>query len=109
MTAVGASAFEGRSDVTAVSIPSGITGIGDRAFAGCAALRSVRVPDTVTAIGEDPFAGCAALTVTAYCADGSTPYNSVIGVYCRANGIACDYEVEDDDPFGPWLDNAPAP
>ncbi len=43
VTAIGASAFEGRADLTAIQIPASITAIGEMAFYGCTGLQSIAV------------------------------------------------------------------
>lgn len=53
--------FEYTTDVTSVTIESGVTGIGDYAFVNCSALKSVSIPSSVTSIGENAFSGCSAL------------------------------------------------
>ncbi len=80
ITGIGAEAFKGKTNVTAVTIPQTVTGIGDnafngcmnmttltfsgsptletigtRAFIGCSSLEAVTVPATVTSIGADAF------------------------------------------------------
>ncbi len=68
VTAIADSAFAG-SDLTGVSLPSGVTDIGWFAFSGCVSLMNVSIPESVTVIGYDAFANCPKLTV--YCASGS--------------------------------------
>ncbi len=106
VTAIGAGAFEG-SNITSVSIPSGVTkigqtsfsdckkltsvslpstltGIGDCAFDGCSSLNSITIPDSVTSIGDDAFDGCDNLTIR--CSEGSAAYE-----YAVENSV--DYEL----------------
>lgn len=52
---VGAFAFYGRDDVTAVTIPHTVTNIDDKAFASCG-LTSVTIPASVQSIGTLAFA-----------------------------------------------------
>lgn len=91
--------YENRAQITAISLPEGLTSIGDRAFyyfykvpaitlpstlqrigtSGfyhCEALTTIDIPAGVTLIGEDAFVGCYAMTAytvaatnTAYCAE----------------------------------------
>lgn len=43
VTAIGASAFEGRTDLTAIHIPASVTAIGEKAFFGCTNLVEIGV------------------------------------------------------------------
>ena len=49
------------SDVTSVTIPSGVTCIGDSAFSYCSKLKSVSIPGSVKSIGDSAFLNCIAL------------------------------------------------
>ena len=62
ITEIGASAFEGCSNLTSVTIPSSVTKIGYCAFAECSSLTSVEIPDSVTEIGGYAFWCCYNLT-----------------------------------------------
>lgn len=98
VTAIGAGAFEG-SNITSVSIPSGVTkigqmsfsdcknlssvslpstltSIGDCAFDGCSSLNTITIPDSVTNIGDDAFDGCNNLTIE--CSEGSAAYDYAV-------------------------------
>ena len=66
MTSIGASAFEGCTALTNVSIPNSVTSIGASAFEGCTALTNVSIPNSVTSIGAEAFSWCSSLT-TVYC------------------------------------------
>ena len=78
-------AFEGRWDVTEISLPEGVRNIGkhafsecprlekislsnglididDYAFANCTAITEIRLPNTVTRIGNNAFFGCHRIT-----------------------------------------------
>lgn len=61
ITAIGESAFENKTFITAVKIPDGVVSVGARAFRGCSALETVILPETVETIGEEAFAGCEAM------------------------------------------------
>lgn len=64
VTAIGVGAFEG-SNITSVSIPSGVTKIGQMSFSDCSNLSSVSLPSTLTSIGDCAFDGCSSLkTIT---------------------------------------------
>ena len=51
-----------REEISAVSLPDGLTNIGTSAFSGCTSLGSVIIPDSVTGIGDWAFDACSALT-----------------------------------------------
>ncbi|HIV00372.1 MAG TPA: leucine-rich repeat protein [Candidatus Stercoripulliclostridium merdipullorum] len=57
-------AFFGRSRLTSIAIPSGVTAIGASAFCGCSGLTSVTFGENsqLTSIGESAFSGCGGLT-----------------------------------------------
>ena len=56
-TTIYTSAFRG-TDITSVTIPSGIISIGDYAFDSCYELKSFNIPDGVQSIGVSAFSGC---------------------------------------------------
>ena len=55
-------AFQGCTDLIAVTIPDSVTSIGEYAFYYCGSLTSVTIPDGVTSIGDHAFSGCSNLT-----------------------------------------------
>lgn len=55
-------AFKECKELTAVTIPGGVTTIGARAFSYCSKLVSVEIADTVTSIGISAFVNCVSLT-----------------------------------------------
>ena len=55
-------AFSGRTGVTEISIPDGVTYIGGCAFDNCSSLTSIVIPDSVTHLGKDAFSNCTSLT-----------------------------------------------
>ena len=59
---IGSSAFENRSDLTSIIIPSTIASIGNSAFKGCSGLTSIIIPQKVASIGNSAFEGCSSLT-----------------------------------------------
>ncbi len=61
VTAIDASAFANRSDITSVKLPEGLKTIGERAFENCTGLKEIYVPAGVTKIGQSAFAGCDSL------------------------------------------------
>ncbi len=57
-TSIAASAFEGCTMLTSITIPEGVTRIGNNAFKGCTALKNITIPKSVTNIGDNVFTGC---------------------------------------------------
>ncbi len=51
-----------RKNLTAITIPDGVTSIGDRAFSSCSNLTAITIPDSVTIIGNKTFSDCISLT-----------------------------------------------
>jgi uncharacterized repeat protein (TIGR02543 family) len=51
-------AFSGKSSLTSVTIPSGVTQIAEFAFKNCSSLEAINIPEGVTCIGESAFEGC---------------------------------------------------
>ncbi|WP_207652013.1 leucine-rich repeat protein, partial [Clostridium beijerinckii] len=62
VTSIGNRAFDGRNDLTSITIPEGVTSIGDFAFNYCSGLTSITIPNSVTSIGDYAFYVCASLT-----------------------------------------------
>ncbi len=58
VTSIGDSAFIGCTELTSVTIPSGVTSIGSSAFSGCSQLVSATIPSTVITIGRLAFSFC---------------------------------------------------
>lgn len=60
---IAAKAFSGCSSLTgSIAIPNSVSTIGAHAFDGCSSITAVTVGNSVTAIGEYAFRGCNALT-----------------------------------------------
>ena len=61
MTSLEAYALYGASKLTTVKFPSGLTSIGSYAFKFCTSLKSITIPNIVTSIGTGAFYGCNSL------------------------------------------------
>ena len=53
---IASSAFEGRTSLTSVNLPSSIVSIEDAAFAGCSELSTVDLPEGLRSVGSEAFA-----------------------------------------------------
>jgi uncharacterized repeat protein (TIGR02543 family) len=58
VNAIGESAFDSCTKLTAIAIPDGVTTIGIAAFSQCSGLTVVNIPDSVTSIGTQAFILC---------------------------------------------------
>ena len=61
VTSLGASCFEGCSDLTSITIPSSVTSLSERCFSGCSGLTSITIPSSVTSLGDYCFWNCSGL------------------------------------------------
>ena len=59
---LGADVFMDCSKLTSVTIPSGVTRVSGDLFYGCTALQTVSLPDSLTAFGGCTFMNCTSLT-----------------------------------------------
>lgn len=80
VTKVGTSAFSQLDNVTTATFENGSTcsSIGDKAFYDCDALTSIAIPASVTSIGANAFEGCPILSTVTF--DGISACSS-IGAY----------------------------
>ena len=62
VTAVGPSAFDGCTNLTALTLPDSVETIEAWAFSGCISLERIRLPVRVARIGECTFQACRSLT-----------------------------------------------
>jgi hypothetical protein len=62
VTAIGESAFEGRSLLANITIPQPVTVIDGSAFKGCSALTSVSLPNSLVTIEKCAFEECSSLS-----------------------------------------------
>ena len=59
---IGVGAFAGCTGLTEMTIPEGVKEIADSAFWGCTGLQEIEFPGSVTSIGGFAFASCSGLT-----------------------------------------------
>ena len=62
VTSIDSGAFKGCTSLTSITIAEGVTSIGDEAFSGCTSLTSITIAEGVTSIGDEAFSGCTSLT-----------------------------------------------
>ena len=62
VTSIDSGAFKGCTSLTSITIAEGVTSIGDEAFSGCTSLTSITIPEGVTSIGYRAFYDCTSLT-----------------------------------------------
>lgn len=62
VTSIGTQSISCCSKLTAITLPSSLTSIGDRAFSYCSSLTDITIPSGVTSIGIYPFYECRKLT-----------------------------------------------
>jgi hypothetical protein len=79
LTSIGNYAFYYFYKVPAITLPSSLKRIGERGFYNCGALVTMDIPAGVTLIGPDAFVGCEAMTAYTVAA-GNT-------AYCAENGV----------------------
>ena len=58
---IAGSAFWGRANLNAITIPSGVISVGQWAFQECSSLSSITIPDSVTEIEDSAFYDCSGL------------------------------------------------
>ncbi len=61
VTAIDASAFANRGDITSVQLPEGLKTIGENSFENCTGLTELYIPAGVTKMGKNAFKGCDSL------------------------------------------------
>lgn len=59
---IGEGAFQGKTEVTYVMLPTTVTSIGKKGFAGCGKLKGISIPSRLETIGESAFENCDRLT-----------------------------------------------
>ena len=60
--AIAANAFWGKTDITSLNIPKGITSIGDNAFQNCTELEEISIENKDIELGAGAFLGCEKIT-----------------------------------------------
>ena len=65
-------AFNDCTSLSSITIPMGVTDIGEYAFFNCSSLTSITLPENVTSIGERAFVNCTSLT-SIYCKSSCPP------------------------------------
>ena len=79
VVAIGNKAFEYRSGLTSVTIPTSVTSIGYGAFGGCSELTSVTIPASVISIGYYAFEVCPKLTSVTFLGDAPPTIKDFLG------------------------------
>jgi len=101
-TSIGADAFKGLTNLTGITLPSGVTSIGANAFDGCTNLTNIILPSGINSIGASAFNGCTNLisvtfngTITSGNFSSTTPFPGDLrdkylaggsGTYTRTSG-----------------------
>ena len=84
VTGIAAYAFAGNTNITSLTIPSGVTTIGTAAFSGCPQLTNVSLPDSVISLGANIFDGDYNLTSF----QASVTLQSFLSQYASELGIS---------------------
>ena len=100
VTSIGPSAFNGCSELTAVTLPNSLTSIGPGAFSGCGRLAEITIPNSVTSIGSGAFLECSALKEITI-PNGITTICSSTFAFCNLTSITIPNSVTtiDDSAF----------
>lgn len=62
ITGIGASAFQGNTTITSVTIPNTVKTIGEQAFYKCTGITELKLSENLTSCGKNAFAYCSGLT-----------------------------------------------
>ncbi|MBR5843929.1 MAG: leucine-rich repeat protein [Bacteroidaceae bacterium] len=100
VTSIGPEAFNGCSELTAVTLPNSLTSIGNGAFSGCGRLAEITIPNSVTSIGSGAFLECSALKEITI-PNGITTICSSTFAFCNLTSITIPSSVTtiDDSAF----------
>ena len=82
-------AFDYRSSLRELVIPSSVTSIGDCAFSGCSSLRELVIPSSVTSIGYATFNNCSSLQLSIKSSKFELINNSIIVDILKKEVISC--------------------
>jgi hypothetical protein len=52
----------GKTSLTSINLPAGLTSIGNRAFSNCRSLKDINLPGGLTSVGDYAFSYCSSLT-----------------------------------------------
>ena len=81
VTGIGYNAFNGRTELTSITIPDGVTIIGNSAFSDCTSLETVTIPNSVTHIYPRAFYNCTSLKEVAIPASVTVIRDEAFGYY----------------------------
>jgi len=102
VTTIATSAFEGCSNLQAVTLPNSITTIYTDAFYGCTKLGSVNLPEGLTTINQRAFYNCNLTSVTipsTVTSIGNSAFKSNPLVSVVWNPVTCSIGTDDSAPF----------
>ncbi|MBQ4569142.1 MAG: leucine-rich repeat protein [Ruminococcus sp.] len=83
VTAIGANAFDSRTNLLSIKLPETITSIGEGAFKYCKGITSMVLPESITEISANAFYGCTSL-VEITIPDGVERIGNQAFIYCEA-------------------------
>ncbi len=66
VSAIADYAFSGKTAITSITIPEGVTSIGISAFGNCSGLTNLSIPSSVTSLGKNAFVDCDSLSYYEY-------------------------------------------
>lgn len=79
VTAIGSSAFSGRTEITSVTLGSNVTSVGSYAFDRCTGLVYVTVPESLQSVHNYAFDNCTALSHVLWKCTGSQRWDVDMG------------------------------
>jgi len=102
VTTLGTSAFEGCSNLQAVTLPNSITSINQDAFYGCSKLGSINLPEGLTTISQRAFYNCNLSSITIPSTVNSMGKNVFNGNPLQTitwNAVRCEFSSSEYAPF----------
>ena len=99
---IGTSAFEGCSNLQAVTLPNSITSINQDAFYGCSKLGSINLPEGLTTISQRAFYNCNLSFITIPSTVNSMGKNVFYGNPLKTiiwNAVRCGFSSSEYAPF----------